>query len=81
MADLVAVTIGIGLALLTGYNTFLFATLENKLVEKFDKRYASKETVEMLIRERDNWRADLTKRLESIETGINEIKEVLRERR
>ena len=80
MSELVAIGVGILVSLFTGYNTYLFSTIEVRLTEKFDKRYVSQKETDMLVRERDSYRSELSKRLDSIEQSINDIKQLLMDR-
>ena len=72
---------------ISGINTYLItlwrsdlSKSENRLTDKFDKRYVSQKEADMLVRERDSYRLEANKRLESIEQSINEIKQLLMDR-
>ena len=78
----VAAILTIVALLLTGLNTYIFATLEQKLTAKFDERYMERREVELLIKERDVWRAIIDARLERIESKLDvnseDLKDILR---
>ena len=72
---------------ISGINTYLItlwrsdlSKSENRLTDKFDKRYVSQKETDMLVKERDSYRLEANKRLESIEQSINEIKQLLMKR-
>ena len=80
MPDLFGGAIVVIVALFGAYNTYLFATLESRLTQKFDLRYILRREIEIMIRDRDTWRLTIEKRLDSIETSVNDIKRILMER-